>query len=110
MNDILIGILSIYFNKTYFVPTFNSLSLRTEDLDKYLGVYSSTQIPLKITITKNSTTLTSQATGQSPFPLEATEKDKFTFHPAGIIMEFNPDKNELTLKQGGETVLFTKEK
>jgi hypothetical protein len=54
--------------------------------------------------------LISQATEQSPFPLEATEKDKFTFDPAGIKMEFNPDKNEMTLKQGGETVLFTKEK
>jgi D-alanyl-D-alanine carboxypeptidase len=112
MNDILIGVLCIYFNKPYFIPTFNapSISLKPEDLDKYLGVYSSAQIPLKITITRNTTTLISQATGQSSFPLEATEKDKFKFDPAGIIMEFNPDKNEMTLKQGGETVLFTKEK
>ena len=112
LNNILIGVLSIYFNKQYSIPTFNRppVSLKTEDLDKYLGVYSSTQIPLKITITKDNTTLISQATGQSPFPLEATEKDKFEFDPAGIIMEFNPDKNEMTLKQGGETVLFTKEK
>jgi D-alanyl-D-alanine carboxypeptidase len=112
MNDILIGVLSIYFDKPYSIPTFtpSSISLRTEDLDKYLGVYSSTQIPLKITITKNNTTLISQATGQSSFPLEATEKDKFEFDPAGIKVEFNPDKNEMTLKQGGETVLFTKEK
>jgi CubicO group peptidase (beta-lactamase class C family) len=112
MNDILIGVLSIYFDKPYFIPTFNapSITLKTEDLDKYLGVYSSTQIPLKITITKNNTTLISQATEQSPIPLEATEKDKFTFDPAGIKLEFNPDKNEMTLKQGGETVVFTKEK
>src|SRR5689334_22027305 len=79
MNDILIGIFSIYFDMPYVIPTFNapSITLKTEDLDKYLGVYSSTQIPLKITITKNNTTLISQATEQSPFPLEATEKDKF---------------------------------
>jgi len=111
LNNILIGILSIYFNKQYSIPTFNrpTVTLKTEDLDKYLGVYSSTQIPLKITITKDNITLISQATGQSSFPLEATEKDKFEFDPAGIIMEFNPDKNEMTLKQGGETVVFTKE-
>lgn len=107
MNSILIGVLSIYFNKPYSIPTF---SLKTEDLDKYLGVYSSTQIPLKITITKDAATLFAQATGQSSFPLDPAEKDKFKFDPAGIIMEFNPDRNELTLKQGGETVLFTKEK
>jgi hypothetical protein len=51
-----------------------------------------------------------QATGQQPFPLDATEKDNFKFDPAGIIIEFKPDKNEMTLKQGGENVLFTKEK
>ncbi len=107
MNNILIGVLSIYYNKPYSIPTF---SLKTEDLDKYLGVYSTTQIPLKITITKNAATLFAQATGQQSFPLDATEKDKFKFDPAGIIMEFNPDKNEMTLKQGGEIVLFTKEK
>lgn len=107
MNNILIGILSIYFDKPYLIPTFN---LKTEDLDKYLGVYSTTQIPLKIAITKKATTLFAQATGQQPFPLDPTEKDKFKFDPAGIIVEFNTDKNEMTLKQGGENVVFTKEK
>jgi hypothetical protein len=107
MNNILIGVLSIYFNKPYSIPTF---SLKTEDLDKYLGIYSSTQIPLKITITKKGATLFAQATGQAPFPIDPTEKDKFKFDPAGIIMEFNPDKSEMTLKQGPENVSFTKEK
>jgi D-alanyl-D-alanine carboxypeptidase len=110
MNNILIGVLSIYFSKPYSIPPLITISLKTEDLDKYLGVYSTTQIPLKITMTKDNTTLISQATGQSSFPLEATGKDKFEFDPAGIIMEFNPDKNEMTLKQGGQTVVFTKER
>jgi len=110
MNDILIGVLSIYFNKDYTIPAFNTVALKTEELDKYLGVYSSTQIPLKITITKENTSLIAQATGQSSFPLEATEKDKFKFDQAGVVIEFNPDKNEMTLKQGGGTFLFTKDK
>ncbi|MFN8342948.1 MAG: serine hydrolase domain-containing protein [Cyclobacteriaceae bacterium] len=108
-NNILIGVSSIYFNKPYAVPTFRTIALKSEDLDKYLGVYASTLIPLKITITKDGTTLISQATDQSAIPLEATDKHTFTFDPAGIVMEFNPDKKELTLKQGGETVVFTKE-
>ena len=113
MNDILIGALSIYFNRSYSVPTFIALppfAVTTEDLDKYLGVYSSIQIPLKITITKNATTLVAQATGQSSFPLDATEKDKFKFEAAVINLEFNPDKNEMTLKQGGGNFLFSKDK
>lgn len=110
LNDILIGILSVCFNKDYSIPTFNAIFLKSADLNKYLGVYSSTQIPLKITITKDSIVLIAQATGQSSFPLEATEKDKFKFDQAGIKMEFNTEKNEMTLKQGGGNYLFTKEK
>jgi len=110
MNNILLGVLNIYFKKDYAIPTFNTISLKTEELDKYLGVYSSKQIALKITITKEDTALFAQATGQSSFPLEATEKDKFKFDQAGVKIEFNTDKNELTLKQGGGNYLFTKDK
>jgi len=111
LNSILVGILSIYFKlEGYTIPTFKTLTLATEELDKYAGLYSSTQIPLKITIFKNNTTLLAQATGQSAFPLEATQKDKFIFDQAGIVIEFNPPKNEFILKQGGGTYLFTKEK
>jgi D-alanyl-D-alanine carboxypeptidase len=110
LNDILIGILSICFDKQYSLPTFKTITLKTEDLDKYLGVYSSTQVPIKITITKDNTALIGQGEGQPPFPLEPTEPDKFKFDPAGVKMEFNPDKNEMTLKQGGGSFLFTKEK
>lgn len=110
MNDILIGVLSIYFNLPYSIPAFPTISLKLEDLDKYLGIYSSTQVPLKITITKNNFTLVGQATGQSPFPLEATGKDKFEFQQAGVVIEFDPARNEFTLKQGGGSYLFTKEK
>ncbi len=110
VNDILVGVLSICFNKDYSIPTFNTLSLKTEELDSYLGVYSSTQIPIKITITKDGTTLFAQATGQSAFPLDATGKDKFKFDKAGVKMDFNPEKNEFTLKQGKGNFLFTKDK
>jgi CubicO group peptidase (beta-lactamase class C family) len=113
MNKILIGVLSIYYNKDYSIPKFISkpgIALKTEDLDKYLGEYSSTQIPLKITITKDKSTLFAQATGQSAFPLDAYDKDKFQFEQAGIEIEFNTDKKEFTLKQGGGNFLFTKDK
>ncbi len=110
MNDILIAALSIYFNRTYTLPSFNSVVLNSNDLDKYLGTYSSNDIPLKLTITKDNATLLAQATGQSSFPLEASDKDIFKFDRAGVVIEFNPSKNELTLKQGAGTYLFTKEK
>jgi D-alanyl-D-alanine carboxypeptidase len=106
MNNILVGVLSIYYNKPYSIPTF---SLKTEDLDKYLGVYSTTQIPVKIAITKIGATLFAQVADQSSFPLDPTEADKFKYDPAGISVEFNPDKNELTIKEGEKIFLFTRE-
>jgi len=110
MNDILIGVLSIYFNKEYKIPSFKTIALKSEELDKYLGVYSTTQLPMKITITKDNATLIAQATDQPSFPLEATEKDKFKFDMAGVIIEFNTAKNELTLKQGDGVFVFIREK
>lgn len=109
-NDIVVGVLSIYFGLPYSIPAFHTISLKSEDLDKYLGVYASAQIELKITITRIDSTLIAQATGQSSFRLEATDKDKFEYTPAGIVIEFDPAKSELTLKQGGFRYLFAKEK
>ncbi len=109
-NDIMVGVLSIYYGKPYMIPSFKTITLLSEDLDTYLGVYATTQMPLKITITKQQNVLMAQATGQSAFPLTAKEKDVFSFDQAGIVMEFNSNGNMLTLKQAGQTFLFTKEK
>ena len=73
-NDISLAVLSAVYNKPYEIPVFTTLNLIPEDLIKYIGVYSSTQIPLKITITKDGSTLIAQATGQSAFKLEASAK------------------------------------
>ena len=77
-------------------------------MDKYLGEYSSTDFPLKITITKENLKLFAQATGQSSFPLDATEKDKFEFLAAGIKLEFNPTENQMILNQGGRKFTLAK--
>ena len=108
-NNIAIAILSAAFNQPYEIPTFKNIDLKTEDLDQYLGTYSSTDIPLKITITKNDKTLMAQATGQSAFPLEATEKNIFKFEQAGIVLEFKPSDKKLILNQGGKIYNFTQE-
>lgn len=108
-NNISIAVLSSIYNKPYEIPGFKNYEVTTEDLDKYLGIYSSNDIPLKITITKNDKTLIAQATGQPPFGLEATDKDKFKFDQAGVIMEFSPADKKMILKQGGATYNYTKE-
>ena len=66
-------------------------------------------MPLKITVTTDGKSLMAQATNQSAFPLDGKGNHVFSFDQAGIVMEFNPMKNEFTLKQGGGTFLFKKE-
>jgi D-alanyl-D-alanine carboxypeptidase len=108
-NDISIAVLSAVYDKPYEIPVFTTFTLTSEDLDKYLGVYASKQIPLKITITKDGNTLIAQGTGQPAFPLEATDRDKFKFDQVGAKFEFIPSAKTMILFQGGGQINFTKE-
>ncbi|MFV0565148.1 MAG: serine hydrolase domain-containing protein [Flavobacteriaceae bacterium] len=108
-NQIAIALLNAVFNKPITIPTFKTYDYQTEELDQYLGTYSKPNFPLKIRIFKKGTLLFAQASGQPEFNLTATEEHIFKFDPAGIIMVFNPEKNELTLKQNGGIFVFKKE-
>jgi CubicO group peptidase (beta-lactamase class C family) len=108
-NDISIAVLSAVYDKPYDIPVFTVFKVTSEELDKYLGVYASKQIPIKITITKDRNTLIAQATGQSAFPFEATDKDKFKFDQAGVKLEFKLADKTMLLFQGGSQIIFTKE-
>lgn len=108
-NNIAIAVLNAVFNQPYEIPTFKTLDLSSADLDQYLGIYSSKDIPLKIAVTKNDTTLMAQATGQSAFPLDASDKNIFKFDQAGIILEFMPANKTMILKQGGKNYTFIKD-
>lgn len=106
-NDIMIGVLSIYYKMPYQFPNLVSLQVKPEILKKYEGVYSSKQIPLKITIGTNNGKLKAQATGQNSFELDAISETVFVFDPASIKMTFT--QNQFVLKQGGAEYTFTKD-
>ncbi len=90
-------------------PDFKTIQPVIANIDRYPGVYYNKQLAMSITITREGNNLIAQASGQQSFPLQYIEKDKFKFDEAGIEMYFNTDKNELTLKQSGETDIFIKE-
>lgn len=108
-NAISIAVLSAVFGNDFQIPDFTTYEVTAEDLDKYLGTYASEIVPLKITITKEENVLIAQATGQASFPLESTAENVFRFDLAGVVLEFNPKKNEMILKQGGMELEFVKE-
>ena len=101
-NNILIGVLSIYFGREYKLPVFTpAIQLTAEELSVFTGTYSSQGFPLKISISQKGAALFGQGTGQPMFPLEAFEKNKFRFSQANLVIEFYPDENKLILLQGG---------
>jgi D-alanyl-D-alanine carboxypeptidase len=108
-NEISIAVLSAALNQPFTIPSFTSYQAEASELEQYVGVYASMQMPLKITITTKDGRLFGQATGQAAFPLEATAKDIYKFNLAGLVMEFTPQENSLILKQGGGEFLFKKE-
>jgi D-alanyl-D-alanine carboxypeptidase len=107
-NDVVKGALSIYFNRPFTLPEFKTITLKTGDLDKYVGKYASTQVPLKIAITKKNTTLYAQGHGPRAIPLEAKGGDKFVYAARNITLQFDTVKSSFLLIQGGVSHLFTK--
>jgi CubicO group peptidase (beta-lactamase class C family) len=114
VKDIISGVVDIYYNKPFQIPTFESVAVSTEVLDKYVGVYSPPDAPVKFTITRQGTTLYAQPPGAGPaVPLEATAQDKFKLDngtAAGIVFEFDVGKNQMIIKRSGGQRVFTKEK
>lgn len=109
INDILIGVLSIYFGKPYQLPNFKTLKLTEQALNIYIGNYTSKDIPLEINVKQENGRLHAQATGQAAFPLTPFDKHKFRFEAANIVLEFVPEQRKMTLTQHGKTYNFQQE-
>ena len=102
LNEIALGVLAIYFNNPYQLPTYSEeVIVSQEILTSYEGVYGSDTFPLDITITNDEGSLMAQATGQSSFELTPTSQNTFSFKPAGIKITFKA--HTLSIEQGGMT-------
>jgi D-alanyl-D-alanine carboxypeptidase len=108
-NEVSIAVLSALFEKPFSLPEFSDYAPQLADLEPLTGLYTSSQMPLKITVSLSGATLSAQATGQSAFPLDPIAPNRFQFLPAGIEMIFNPAEQSMTLNQGGATFQFKKE-
>lgn len=113
MNDIALGILKIYFNKPFELPSFEKRELSKEVLQAYQGQYSNNSIKMTLTISKDNDKLFAQASGQGMFPLEKISDTEYHFDQGGIIIIFNKDSEgnipSLTIKQAGQNLTFEKE-
>ena len=106
MNDMLFGVLSIWYGLPYEFPDFTTVKVETAVLQRYEGTYASPQIPLEIRIWVKDGQLMVQATGQSMFPLEAVSDTEFRFTPADIHILFGGEAQQFTLRQQGMEFIF----
>ena len=110
-NALYVGILNIFFNEDFNYPKFeNKSEMASYDgkFKKYLGDYTSSDIPLDLKVFVNDDKLFGQGKGQPEFSLGLVEKDQFRFEQAGITLTFFPETNKMQLLQNGKTYNFTK--
>jgi CubicO group peptidase (beta-lactamase class C family) len=99
-----------YIPYNYIPPPISHLiKLTTQDLDQYIGTYSSKELPINIKITRNELNLIAEATGQVPFALQAIEKNQFNYEDEGIVLVFNLQEKTMILKQSGKIYTFRRE-
>ncbi len=106
---LVISILDAYFKNDSTLKKKATINLKPEDLDVYLGVYSSETFPAKVTFTKKGNVLFAQATGQPIFKLIPPKKDSFIYDAMGIRFDFNLKNKTMQLTFGGKKHLLKKE-
>ncbi|WP_294286896.1 serine hydrolase domain-containing protein [uncultured Chryseobacterium sp.] len=109
VNDILINLLETASGHDFEMPSFKTFNIPENELQKFTGKYTSPGIPVKFDIFMRDKKLMAQATGQGEFPLEPVSDTEFKFAPAGITVEFFPEKKQFAIMQGERKDLFTKE-
>src|SRR5262245_18263274 len=110
VKDIIGGVIDIYYDKPFEIPALETIAVSPQVLDKYVGVYASPDAPRKWTITRDGGTLFVQPGSERAAALEATAPDKFQLFSGRVTFEFDAAKNQMILKRGGRTMVFTKEK
>jgi D-alanyl-D-alanine carboxypeptidase len=112
LNDFLIGVLSVYFNKPYALPKFYTFDVSESILTEYAGTYHCAMLQLDFYVSKEGNLITGQAAGQSSFLLDAISEKEFVYKPAGLEMVFNRNMSnqvdQFVLKQSGMEFIFVK--
>lgn len=106
--QIMQGVISLYYGEPFQIPTFETVNVDPEILDRYIGVYTREGAPVKFTITRNEQTLFVQMNDQSALPLEAKAENRFHLEKMGISVEFDPEQSRMIFKKGSGTRIFTK--
>lgn len=103
------AVVSIFFNQPITTPALNTYTVSAEALHQYTGTYTSKSSPLIIDISAKNNYLLAQPHGQRIYTMEPMEKNKFSHEKTGVTLEFDPSTSQMTLKQGNQAIVFTKQ-
>jgi D-alanyl-D-alanine carboxypeptidase len=109
VGKIIDHVADICYNKPFDIPSFASLEISTETLDKYVGVYASVEAPVKFTVKRDGNRLLIEITGRPAFAVEPIAEDKFKLDSPPMEFHFDVAKKQMILKRGGGERVFTKE-
>jgi D-alanyl-D-alanine carboxypeptidase len=110
VGNIVSAVVDIYYHRPFQIPALESIAVKAEVLDRYVGVYSTPGAPAKAKVTRDGSTLFFQPPGESSgVPLEATAEDKFQIEGVAVFA-FDAANNQMTVKRRGGERVFTKEK
>ncbi|TCK69022.1 CubicO group peptidase (beta-lactamase class C family) [Winogradskyella wandonensis] len=87
-----------------------TINLTAEELEKYTGIFSNENFPIKIEFFVKDGVLMGQGDGQGAFPLDNYANHTFKFDPARISLVFNLEDDTIDFTQGGQSFVFKKEK
>ncbi len=91
------------------LPSFEVFELNADDVEKYTGVYSCSEMSFKLTFTQENGQLLGAPTGQEPAILKPIKEHQFQLVQAGVTINFKLEDNSLYFTQGGKELLFKKE-
>ncbi|NJC25987.1 serine hydrolase domain-containing protein [Neolewinella antarctica] len=109
-NDVMIGLLSLYFGKPYEMPDFSPVAdLPRAATQVYVGTYGADTFPMDIKVFQEDGRLKAQASGQGSFPLTTAGGHVFRNQAAGIELLFDPVVGTLLLRQAGQEFMLKRE-
>lgn len=109
-NEVLNGVMRIYFNLPYTLPTFKVTRLSAAKLTPYLGTYTSKDTPIKITITANDGELDMEIPGQQPFPLQPISANSFESKMYSTTLSGGTAQNIIVISHGDQRLSFSLER
>jgi D-alanyl-D-alanine carboxypeptidase len=96
--DIIEAVLKICFNEPFVAPFSHRPELRSEELNKYAGRYSSEQLPIIVNCTVDQNKLLLETRGKI-FEATPVNRHYFMHADSGYFFEFFPEKRELHIKE-----------